>query len=404
MLQHIVKVSKFLKMAGVFHLSTVDGTRPRCRPLGFHLLRNGKIYFMLTNIKDVYHQMKRAPRVEITACKGKVWLRYYGDAVFDQSFTMLLLAASPSLREQYGEHAESSLKVFYLKNATAEFRVMSSLRERFTLNVEEGIAEDDAVYKRHLTNEKLLKRHIAAGQFYLHFQPQYDLKMRYPVGAEALVRFTDEQGTTLSPGVFVPALEDARLIHLLDFYAFECVCAKLVEWRRKGYAPLPISVNFSRHTVERDGFVEKIARVCSRHDIPRELLELEFTETVEADDHSAFGHAARKLHHRNFRIAIDDFGVSNANMLLLTKIDFHVLKIDKHVIDSITLRSKVRELVAALVDVCHKLGAKVIAEGVETREQMLVLNDIGCDIVQGYYCSKPLPENLFVETCLRRAE
>ena len=278
---------------------------------------------------------------------------------------------------------------------------MASLRERFTLNVTEGIAEDDAVYTRHLTNEKLLKRRIEAGQFYLHYQPQYNLRMRRVVGAEALLRFTDEQGVSLSPGVFVPALEEARLIHLLDFYGFEHVCACLSEWRRKGYPLLPISVNFSRHTVEREGFVERVKRICARHDIPRELLELEFTETVEADDHSAFGHAARALHRFNFRLAIDDFGVSNANMLLLTKVDFHVLKIDKHVIDSLTLRQKVQVLVATLVDACHKLGAKVIAEGVESQEQALALNDMGCDIVQGYYFSKPLPEKTFVETCLR---
>lgn len=402
MMQQIMKVDKFLRAAGICYLATVDGNRPRCRPLGFHLLRNGKIYFMLTSIKDVYHQMQRNPQVAITARKGRAWLRYYGEAVFDKSFCATLLEAVPSLRQEHGENADDSLQVFYLKNATAEFRVMASLRERFSLNVvDAGNEANDAVYARHLTNERLLAKRIEAGQFHMCYQPQFSLKTGRIVGAEALVRFTDENGVTLSPAVFIPAMEEARLIHLLDYFAFEHVCARLSEWRRRGLALIPVSSNFSRHTVEREGFAEKVKGICARYDISRDLVELEFTETVDADDHSAFSRAARKLHQSGFRIAIDDFGVSNANLLLLTKIDFHVLKIDKHVIDTISLREKVRVLVSTLVGVCHRLGAKTIAEGVETREQVAILNGIGCDLVQGYFFSRPLPENAFVETYLR---
>ena len=396
---NIKKVDAFLTSAGGCVLSTMDGEHPHARPLGFHLMRGGRIYFLLTNRKDVYYQMQRAPQVEIVARKEKAWLRYYGKAVFEPDYSLAeaLMRAVPQLKELYGEDAGERLEIFHLEDATAEFRNMTRLVERFELHETGAKKAEDLGYTLGLANPVKLKERIEAGQFLVYYQPQISLQTERMAGAEALVRFAGEEGTFYPPNAFIPVLERARVISHVDFFVYEHVCRKLKEWSSLGLSVVPVSTNFSRYTVTEEQFVDRLARIRSQYGVPPELVKVEVTETVEAEDRRAFKKAVAKLHESGFPVAIDDFGVSNANMLLLMEVDFQILKIDKRIIDMLRDDIKTKVMVSALTGMCHHNGVRVIAEGAETREQVALLREVRCDMVQGYVFSKPLPEAQFEE-------
>lgn len=255
-----------------------------------------------------------------------------------------------------------------------------------------------------ITDPAALQKMLAAGQFQVFYQPQADIRTRKLNGAEALVRFRDEKGKLYTPDQFIPLLEEARLISKVDFYVFEHVCAQQKRWQEAGKNTVPISTNFSRHTLAVEGFAGRLQEICRQYGISQELMTVEITETVEADDRMLFYSAMEQLGKKKFRIAIDDFGVNNANLSLLTEVDFDVLKIDKSVIDHIGENEKTGLLMGALIQICHKLDIRVTAEGVELQEQLERLGAVGCDTVQGYLYARPVPEEEFESQFLNQAE
>ena len=394
---NLKKVDAFLTAAEVCFLSTADGEHPRGRPLGFHLMRDDRIYFLLTNRKDVYYQMQRNPQVEIVARKDKAWLRYYGRAVFEPGYALAetLMRAVPQLREMYGAGAEERLEIFHLEDATAEFRNMTLLNERFALHGTGAKKAEDIGYTLGLANPVKLRERIESGQFLVYYQPQVSLQTERMAGAEALVRFVDEKGTSYPPDVFIPVLERARVISHVDFFVYERVCQKLREWNALGLPVVPVSSNFSRYTVAEAQFADRLASIREQYGVPTEQIKVEVTETAEAEDRDAFKRAVSRLQKKGFSVAIDDFGVSNANMLLLMEVDFQILKIDKRIIDMFRDETRTKMMVSALTGMCHHNGIQVIAEGAETMEQVGRLREVRCDMVQGYVFSKPLPEEQF---------
>lgn len=246
-----------------------------------------------------------------------------------------------------------------------------------------------------ITEPETLHKMIEAGHFDVYYQPQIDIKTERIIGAEALVRYQDASGRFYSPNQFIPILEESRLISILDFYVFERVCSQLQKWKLEGIQVVPVSTNFSRHTLSVMGFADRLQKTCHHYHIAKQLLEIEITETVEADNRRLFYHVIEQLRQKNFRISIDDFGVNNANLSLLTDVDFHVLKIDRYVIETLHNNQKSKMLVSALIKICHQIGIKVVAEGVETQKQLQILQQMDCDVAQGYLFSMPIPTNEF---------
>lgn len=132
----IEKVNDFLTQAETFYLTTVDGDRPKCRPVAFHMLAGDRLYFGIGDFKEVYRQMQKNPHVEFCAAVGKGFLRYYGDAVFEQDYTIAerVLAAAPAMQKIYNETTGYRLAIFHLEHATAEFRSMMGVQESYTFD------------------------------------------------------------------------------------------------------------------------------------------------------------------------------------------------------------------------------------------------------------------------------
>lgn len=246
-----------------------------------------------------------------------------------------------------------------------------------------------------LANYSALQEALTAGQFCIYFQPKISLDTEEFIGSEALIRYINQVGEIIAPNNFIPILEEARLIKMLDLYVFEEVCKQINIWKERKMRVKPVSINLSRSTLSYHFLADQLLALITKHNIDISLLELEVTETAEVDNQLVFSQALEKLKEYGFSISIDDFGVRNASLSLFTTINFDILKLDRSLVKTLAQNQKARILIRSLAVICSDLGIKLIAEGVETLEQLDILKELRCNEVQGYLFSKPLPLNDF---------
>lgn len=246
-----------------------------------------------------------------------------------------------------------------------------------------------------LANYSALQEALTAGQFCIYFQPKISLDTEEFIGSEALIRYINQAGEIIAPNNFIPILEEARLIKMLDLYVFEEVCKQINIWKERKMRVKPVSINLSRSTLSYHFLADQLLALITKHNIDVSLLELEVTETAEVDNQLVFSQALEKLKEYGFSISIDDFGVRNASLSLFTTINFDILKLDRSLVKTLAQNQKARILIRSLAVICSDLGIKLIAEGVETLEQLDILKELRCNEVQGYLFSKPLPLNDF---------
>lgn len=246
-----------------------------------------------------------------------------------------------------------------------------------------------------LANYSALQEALTAGQFCIYFQPKISLDTEEFIGSEALIRYINQAGEIIAPNNFIPILEEVRLIKMLDLYVFEEVCKQINIWKERKMRVKPVSINLSRSTLSYHFLADQLLALITKHNIDISLLELEVTETAEVDNQLVFSQALEKLKEYGFSISIDDFGVRNASLSLFTTINFDILKLDRSLVKTLAQNQKARILIRSLAVICSDLGIKLIAEGVETLEQLDILKELRCNEVQGYLFSKPLPLNDF---------
>lgn len=246
-----------------------------------------------------------------------------------------------------------------------------------------------------LANYSALQEALTAGQFCIYFQPKISLDTEEFIGSEALIRYINQAGEIIAPNNFIPILEEARLIKMLDLYVFEEVCKQINIWKERKMRVKPVSINLSRSTLSYHFLADQLLALITKHNIDISLLELEVTETAKVDNQLVFSQALEKLKEYGFSISIDDFGVRNASLSLFTTINFDILKLDRSLVKTLAQNQKARILIRSLAVICSDLGIKLIAEGVETLEQLDILKELRCNEVQGYLFSKPLPLNDF---------
>lgn len=228
-------------------------------------------------------------------------------------------------------------------------------------------------------------------QFLVYFQPKYNVKSRQPVGAEALVRWEHPEMGMISPGKFIPIFEKNGFITKLDYFVWNRVCFMLRGWLDEGEKPNPVSVNVSRVNLFNPNIVRIICDLVDSYDIPRELLQLELTESAYADATLAMKDKVQTLREEGFQVLMDDFGSGYSSLNVLKDIEVDVLKIDMRFFESTDVGGRGENIVASIVRMAKWLDIPTIAEGVEKEEQVEFLKNIGCEYVQGYYFAKPMP-------------
>jgi len=255
-------------------------------------------------------------------------------------------------------------------------------------------AMNDAAQQR-LVIENDLRHAIERDEFILHYQPQLDLKTGAIIGFEALVRWLHPQRGTVSPSLFIAAAEESGLIGPLGEWVLRQACSEGHAWRNAGHPELQVSVNCSAHQFQRDGFVETVNLVLRETGLPASCLELEITESVIVQRSEEVIARFAALDAMGVRISIDDFGTGYSSLSYLKRFAIHQLKIDQSFVRDISSDPDDAAIVSAIIAISHSLGLKVVAEGVETAEQLAFLRSLGCDGAQGYYFSRPVPADEF---------
>lgn len=245
--------------------------------------------------------------------------------------------------------------------------------------------------KRQLFLEAELRKGIQAKDFNIYYQPKISLDTNEIVGVEALVRWQNDQIGVVSPGEFIPLAEDTGLIIPLSELIFEKVCLDILEWRTLGLNNLNVSINIASLHFQQDNFIERINEILMQYNCSPQQLELELTERTIMKDSESIITKLIKLKNMGFKISIDDFGTGYSSLSYLNRFPLNYLKIDRSFIQHITSLKDKQAIVESIILMSHRLQLKVIAEGVESKEQVKILKEMNCDIIQGYYYSKPVP-------------
>ncbi len=334
----------------------------------------------------------------------------YESLMEEMQSKLAAFAKSRSLRLRAGiyscEEHESDPEAWFSRAKSACDRIRGqygSLATRY----------NNELYERTVFHERLIgdiDDAINHRDFVVYFQPKYRIQGECPMltSAEALIRWIHPELGFISPGEFIPLFEQNGLIRRVDHYVWRSAAEQIKCWREQYGMSIPISVNVSRVDIFDPELEKKLCDILDEFSLAPDDLMLEITESAYADSADRLIEVVNSLRDKGFKIEMDDFGSGYSSLNMLTEIPIDVLKIDMQFIRRMLLDDKNLKLVRLVMDIAEFLDVPVVAEGVEEEEQLNVLRKMGCDIVQGYYFSPPLPAERFGELirqeCQRRGE
>ncbi len=264
----------------------------------------------------------------------------------------------------------------------------------------EPIAFYDDVQRDKMLNNKILEDKMVYAhknhEFVPYLQPKYDARTGKICGAEALVRWRNPDGSITYPDRFIPLAERNGFIRVLDRDMFEAVCKLQRTIIDSGLTPVPISVNVSRQLMYETSFADDYINILKRYELSPDTIELEITESVLFDDFDGFRVIIDTLRNNGFRILMDDFGTGYSSLMMLSSVPIDNLKLDKSFIDRFE-NDKGKKIINCVIDLAKSLQLPITAEGVETSSQCDFLKERGCNIIQGYFFSRPVPQDVFVD-------
>lgn len=239
--------------------------------------------------------------------------------------------------------------------------------------------------------ESNLKTALAENEFDLYYQPKIHAKTKKIIGVEALVHWSHPTYGLIEPNKFIPICEETGIIKQLGYSVINKACQQLKHWKAQGIF-VTVSVNLSAKQLQEVNLVSRLQEIMSEHQIEKNELELEITETAAMQDTALSIRQMEQLNEMGIRLSIDDFGTGFSSLSYLKLFPIQVLKLDRAFVRDIPTDENDRAICAATISLAHKLGLKVVAEGIETLEQQAFLNNLDCDYFQGFLYSKPLPE------------
>lgn len=259
---------------------------------------------------------------------------------------------------------------------------------------------DDSMHEAEVLAEQLIDDFSSAireKQFVVFYQPKFDVRQEKPVlsSAEALVRWRHPKLGMVSPGVFIPLFEKNGLIQTLDNYVWAQAAAQISDWKRRLNASVPVSVNVSRIDLYDPDLTAKLLDIIKANGLSVKELLLEITESAYTENSEMIVEKVKQLRSIGFMIEMDDFGAGYSSLSMLSYMPIDALKLDMQFIRSAFGDRRDTRLLEAMIRLADAFAVPTIAEGVETEEQVSVLKRMGCDIIQGYYFSKPLPADEF---------
>jgi len=339
------------------------------------------------------------------ACRADADL-FYVYCRHQEDYEEILNAIQTGLSRQLGDVAHIRLRMgaYPSVDQKMEFELQMD-RAKTACNMLRGnfakavMVYDDSLHEKELFNQSLvngIQDAVDQKQFIVYFQPQYGIQADEPYlsSAEALVRWKHPEYGMVSPGTFIPLFESNGLISLVDNYVWREVAAQIRRWQEEFGITLPVSVNLSRIDLHDPALEEKLLGLLEENGLTPANLMLEVTESAYTDDADRMIAVVEHLRTLGFRIEMDDFGSGYSSLNMLSTMPIDVLKLDMKFIQNVQNEKDFR-LIQLILDIADFLKVPVVAEGVENEEQCQMLKEAGCDLVQGYFFSKPVPPEEF---------
>ncbi len=287
---------------------------------------------------------------------------------------------------EYPDHSESALDLINC----ADIAMFKSK----TLGNNQVIYFDARMLDEFLNNvdmENKLNTAVLNHNFEVYFQPQFHSDSKKLRGMEALVRWRDEEKGFIAPSVFIPIAEKNGSIIPIGNFVLDNAVRQLAEWEKRFEIDFTMSINISAVQYKRDDFVDSVIEVIEKYKVDPSNIELEITESVLIDDFDIVTEKLVKLRKHGIKISLDDFGTGYSSLSYLMKMPIDTLKIDKSFVDSALADDSTHIIIESILNMSSNMGFESIAEGVESEQQYNYLNEIGCDVIQGFYMGKPLP-------------
>lgn len=307
------------------------------------------------------------------------------DSVFEIDNKQMYITASIGVAIYPKDGLDSSC---ILKNADfAMYKAKELGKNRFALY-------DETMYmqlERKTSIERILRSSIENNELSIQYQPQYIAETNEIFGFEALIRLNSKELGFISPAEFIPIAEETGYITQIDLWVLKEACLQTTKWFKAGYKFKRISINVSSVDIQHADFLENVKSILQNTEIDPNIVELEITETVLMQSLDSNINKLKQLMDMGIRISLDDFGTGYSSLNYLRSIPINTLKIDKSFIDNIASSKKEESIINNIIQMAHTMDLKVVAEGVETSQQLSILKKRGCDYIQGYYFSKPLP-------------
>lgn len=319
-------------------------------------------------------------------------------ADFDEA-ALLKIVHGVLKRKNYSMKVHCYLGVYEIVDPTIQ---VDSMYDRAFMAVESmkgDMQKEIAYYEEEILNERIhetttldeLDRALLNDEFVIYLQPQLDVEAQRVVSAEALIRWNKPGRGIVFPGEFIPIFENHGMIAKLDYYVWELACRQLAQWKEEGYFERSIAVNISAKDFYLSDLYESITGLVEKYDVDPAHLKLEITETAFVLDVKKQMELVRRLQEFGFIIEIDDFGSGYSSLNSLKEIEVDLLKMDLKFFEKTGDSKRAEKIVSSVITLANDLGMPVIAEGVETAEDVEMIRAAGCQMVQGYYYAKPMP-------------
>lgn len=279
-----------------------------------------------------------------------------------------------------------------VSNANLARKVAKEMEEDCCVLFDQSMMEG---IRREVEITSSILKALSQKEFQVYFQPKIDTETLLLIGAEALVRWQKPDGTFVYPDDFIPLIERSGQIVEVDYYVYRQVFSFLANRLKEGKRVVPISVNVSRVHLNRMRIVEYVKELQEEFHVPCSLVEFELTESIYLEDTERALELIRSLHKMGFKISMDDFGSGYSSLNLLSKLPIDIIKLDKVFLKEGEMQENDRIIISCVVDMAKKLKITSLCEGVETQEQCNYLKEVGCQIQQGFYFSRPIPQGVF---------
>ncbi len=319
------------------------------------------------------------------------------------------------LQEESGIHIVVCMGVYHMETGNNDIKAgidmanqaLEFLRDSSISQIRTYDANMDELVRKQHEQEELLERACIPDDFTVYYQEKVDIRTKKIIGAEALVRFLDpsENGKVRSPGFFIPYYEKTGRIKEIDFFVLNRVCALLRRQLDDGRGAVPISCNFSRRHFAEEDFPERLEAVLIKYSIPKELIEVEITETIIIEElqQKKLKSVIEKLQRKGIRLSIDDFGAGYSSLGVFEQVPASVIKLDRSFLLNHTDRDRQVKIMHHIISLADILDTQVVCEGVENAEDVELMTEVGAYVAQGFYYARPVPEEVF-EAKLKAAE